>query len=174
MANFYTVQQVAALADCALQTVHTWSAEFARHLSPTANPGKRKQRMFTREDMAVLLLVAQLKADGMTYADIHAALDTGQRAGVPEATPDELQTMIATDDRRQLAAQNEALIRQVDELKREIATLRETDRENIRLQAQMEMLREQLAQATLEKQSNAELREEIGRLKGLLEALRER
>lgn len=154
MNELYTVDQLAALADCGKQTVHTWAEEFSGYLSPTANPGKRQQRGFTSEDLAVLLLVAEMKKSRATYADIHAALGSGQRAPIPETTPTQLQTLIEGSNQNELVAQNQALIRRVAELEAEIATLKGYRDENIALKAQLIKERE------------------LGRLEGQVEELR--
>lgn len=175
MTNEYSTQHVAALYDVAIETVRTWAQEFERHLSPTANPGRRRQRMFTSEDMAVLDLIANLKAKGRTYQDIHVALDAGQRGGSPETPPNELQDMIVNDDRRQLVALNDDLKRRIEKLYAEIEQLKELEKESIRLQAQMENEKQRADRAENRildlLREQAELREQLGELKGELKYL---
>lgn len=153
MADTYTASQVAALARVALHTVHRWAAEYQQHLSPGATPAKGRQRNFTPNDLSVLLLVAELKNEGATHADVHAALEAGQRAAIPDATPDEIKALV-TDDRRELIAQNQMLLQKVATLEAEIEDLKGYRDENIALKAQLAKERE------------------IGRLEGELEALR--
>lgn len=164
--NFYTVEQVKALAGVSVHTVHKWVEEFADYFSPTANPGKGKAKKFTEADMSVLMLIAEEKAEGRHFADIHAALASGRRGGIPESSPDELKALMTSDARRDLAAQNEALLRQIDELRREVTRLTP---ENIRLQTQVDLLTEMLGKS----QDNENgLREQIGELRGELKALK--
>lgn len=175
MSNDYSTQHVAALYNVAVETVRTWAQEFGRHLSPTANPGHRRQRMFTPQDMAVLDLIATMKTRGRTYADIHAALDAGQRGGSPETPPDELNEMIIGDDRRQLVAQNDDLKRRIERLYAEIEQLKELEKENIKTQAQLEheQQRADRAEDRVRELLNeqADLREQLGELKGELKYL---
>lgn len=175
MSNEYSTQHVAALYDVAIETVRTWAQEFERHLSPTANPGRRRQRMFTAEDMAVFDLVAALKSKGRTFQDIHAALDAGQRGGSPETPPAELQDMIVNDDRRQLVALNDELKRRIEKLYLEIEQLKDLERASIRMQAQLEneIQRAERAESRVFDllQEQAALREQIGELKGELKYL---
>lgn len=154
MNDLYTVDQIAALAECGKQTVHTWADEFQVYLSPTANPGKRQQRGFTSDDLAVLLLVAEMKKSRATFDAIHAALGAGQRAPVPETTPSDLQVLIEGEGYKALVAQNQALMRRIAELEAEVAELKGFRDENIALKAQLAKERE------------------LGKLEGQLEELR--
>lgn len=66
------------------QTVKRWASEFASYLSVSATPQAGKARLFTDADLEVLALVADMKAAGKTFEEIHAALKAGQRGDVPE------------------------------------------------------------------------------------------
>ncbi len=171
----YTTQHAASLYEVAIETVRSWSQEFDRHLSPTANPGRRRQRMFTHEDMGVFALISKMKGEGATYADIHLALDAGERGSSPGTPPDELQVAIASDDRRALVAANDELRRRIETLHLEIEKLRDVEKENIRLQTQLESTTgraeraEQLSKGLQDEQ--ATLHEQIGELRGELKAV---
>lgn len=171
----YTTQHVAALYDVAIETVRTWSQEFEHFLSPTANPGRRRQRMFTREDMQVFDLIASMKQDGATYEDIHAALKSGQRGQAPGTPPDELQVAIAADDRRVILAENDQLKRRIETLHQEIERLKQIDRESVRLQTQLEgeKSRAERAESQLRdlQVEQAKLHQQIGELRGELKAV---
>jgi DNA-binding transcriptional MerR regulator len=92
-----TVSDVARLFDISKQSARGWSAEFGDYLSPAANPPAGHARRFDEVDLAVFALVAEMRAAGANYADIHAALASGQRGqppaegpgGVSEPAPDE-------------------------------------------------------------------------------------
>lgn len=175
MANEYTSKHVATLYDVAIETVRVWSQEFARHLSPTANPGKRRQRMFTSEDMKVFDLVAEFKGQGKTFTDIHVALDSGERGGSPETPPDELEALIVSQDERSLVADNERLRQAVVRLQEEIEKLRELEKENVRLESKLESEQERANRAEQQLQEILEergkLREQMGELRGELKAV---
>jgi DNA-binding transcriptional MerR regulator len=77
------VADIARLFRVSGQTVRQWSIEFAEHLSPTANPGRNRTRNYTEDDLAVFALIAEMKARGRVYHDIHTALSIGQRGEIP-------------------------------------------------------------------------------------------
>ena len=142
----YEPKHIEAAFGISSATVRNWSTEFERHLSPTARPGKNRHRTYTDDDLRVFALVSELKRMGQTFADIHAALDNGQRGELPDMDSDKLALRHA----------DKALIAQVDLLQRDLAEVRverdtlreqlavalEHERENIRLTAQLEDARE--------------------------------
>lgn len=79
----YSAIQVATLFNSARETVRKWAVEFERELSPTANPGDGRQRIFTDNDLEVIALIVEMKGQGKLYSDIHAALANGQRGQPP-------------------------------------------------------------------------------------------
>lgn len=176
----YRTQHICTLYNVAPETARIWAMEFAEYLSPTATPGKNKHRLFTEEDMRVFSLVAEHKTRGMTFGDIHAALKMGQLGDPPSLPAEEVQAIVANDRERQLSAENEylqrALVKAQEELK-QVTVLREelqqTKDKNIRLETQLEMIREQ--QARLE-QNVKELSHELGREygRGFMDAMREK
>ena len=172
MADKYTVKHVAALHGVADETVRIWAKEFKRHLSTTANTGSRRQRLFTDDDMKIFDLIAELKDEGQTFADIHVALDAGERGGKPETPPDELQAMIVSKDERKLAVLNEELRRKILSLQEEIERLQEIEKDKIRLQAKLESEAERAERAEAQiaelLEERGKLREELGELRGEL------
>lgn len=80
----FTVVDVSQAFNVSKQTARYWAAEFAQHLDPGATPAKNKPRQFTEGDMSVFALVAQLREENASYADIHAALSAGERGEMPE------------------------------------------------------------------------------------------
>lgn len=69
--------------DISRQTVSNWCHEFARFLSPTANPPVGAQRRFADEDLRVFAVIHRLKRAGLTFEEIAAALASGERDEPP-------------------------------------------------------------------------------------------
>jgi DNA-binding transcriptional MerR regulator len=89
MSEVYSVGQLTVIAKVAPQTVHRWCDVFSAYLSQGATPSKGRKRVFTQDDMSVLLYVATAKNGGATYEEISAALANGQRVELPDAIPSE-------------------------------------------------------------------------------------
>ena len=79
----YSAKQAATLFTVAHETIRKWAVEFEKELSPTANPGDGRQRVFVDDDLAIFALIAEMKQQGKLYSDIHAALANGQRGNAP-------------------------------------------------------------------------------------------
>jgi DNA-binding transcriptional MerR regulator len=162
--TIYGTKQAAVMYDVSEQTIRIWTEEFSQHLSFPANPGNRRTRQFTYDDMGVLSLIADLKKRGSTFADIHAALENGERGQVP----DELQLMLTADGERRFSLEIEYLKREVDELRRYRETtqkmVEEAEKlrvENARLLAKIEALEREVDKA-----------QELGKAQGELAILR--
>ena len=145
----YRSSHVATIYGISTHTVGTWSGEFAEYLSPTANPGKKKQRLFSNEDMRVFSLVSQLQQQGMTFTEIHANLKSGARGDEPDVEPSDVQSIVSSEAETRLALDNErlkmALIDAQGALNKaqvDLAKMREVEDENIRLRTQLEAERE--------------------------------
>ena len=145
-----TASYVLELFDISRETVRQWSAEFAEHLSPGANPGDRLPRLFTDDDLRVLALVSNMKDEGKRYADIHAALRNGQRAELPDKPAAQVE-LTATTRATTLQQQVTTLVAERAEL---LAT-------NANQAGKIELLERQLAEAQAEIKI---LNREIGRL----------
>lgn len=195
---FYSSQHVAALYDITVETVRSWSEEFKDYLSPTANPGHRRTRLFSPHDMEVFALVSQMKQQGQTFQDIHASLQAGERGQAPELPPDTVQSVVIAERERQLVFQLqqrqhelERLQQAYDDMQTKLATYRDSYEENIRLKVKLETLEQQLAElkaSTGTSQENAEkrlldaqkriqeLEREVGKAysEGILDALRKK
>src|SRR5690348_3968566 len=89
----YSSRQIAALYSVSIETIRVWTLEFAEYLSPTAQPGRNKNRVYTVTDLEVLSLVAELKNQGKVFSDIHLALKAGQRGAAPILEPQEIQAI---------------------------------------------------------------------------------
>lgn len=144
----YNTALVAAMYNVSLETIRIWCTEFERYLSPRANPGHRQKRAFNETDLEVFALISALKDDGMTYQDVRAALDNGQR-GVPpphpftnpdSLVPQELNRQLITKIDH-LESQLEAVLSENERLKDELDGVK---RDNLRNEVRAEMLHEQL------------------------------
>jgi len=168
--RFYSNRQTAALFGVSLETIRNWAYEFTQYLSPTANPGKGKHRLYSQDDLEVFALADEMKKQGMTYADIHVALQNGQRGYPPNLAPDEIQAIVVNEQERRLSTEVEVLQRTCVQLQRQLedaeAKVRKAEeiREaNIRL--------ETLSQT--QQQRVEELKEELEKARGRIEVLLE-
>lgn len=71
----YTPEQTAEMLQIAPSTLRKYSRLYHDHLSPSAN---RKQRKFTEADIATLQKVVQMRAEGVSLAEIPGQLVTVQ------------------------------------------------------------------------------------------------
>lgn len=95
--------------DISTQTVSVWGREFDKYLSPTAKPGGRRKRQFTKGDLEMIALIADMKGQGHTFEDIHATLNTGQRGQPPTLEPEDVQAIVSRDFEYRLQLENEKL-----------------------------------------------------------------
>lgn len=159
----YTTATAATLYAKREQTIRNWVNEFKDYLSPTAQPGRGKNLLFTLDDMQVLSLASNLRQIGTSYAEIHIALQNGERGSMPDAEPKELAKQTHQEMNKQLALHIQVLRGQLEEAQQEAARAKELELEVARLQAQVEILG---------RVDVPELYKEIGRLSGELDALR--
>jgi len=142
---FYRSKDAAALYNVTPQTIGAWAKEFAEYLSSNANPGHKKQRLFTKEDMTVFSLVSDMQDNGLAFADMHATLKTGNRGEPPTIEPTEMQVIVANEHENRLTIENERLTRALVDAQQalkkaetELASLREVEDRNIKLETQLE------------------------------------
>jgi DNA-binding transcriptional MerR regulator len=77
-------QEVAARLEVSPSTLRRWSEEFAEFLSPGADSSEGKQhRRYSDEDLATLITVKGLMADGLTYDQVRERL-SNQHAGASD------------------------------------------------------------------------------------------
>lgn len=162
------------------ETVRAWSIEFESFLSPTANPGANRTRLFTDEDMRVLALVADLRKSNASFEDIRASLHNGERGEAPPFTPDQLQALVVRHDEQRLSLEVEALSARLEQTQSELETAlqaiedyKRREAEAIKHQMRAEIYQEQLQAIQKEKellqQQLHEALKELGRAEGRLE-----
>src|SRR5215207_3277821 len=133
----YKSSHVQKLFNVSPETVRNWSEEFGQYLSVTATPGGGRHRLFTQDDMEVFALVAELKEKGLTYTDIHAALQNNQRGEIPQmlvSQVQELQLALQYDQAQEMVARLEG------ERDAALAKWQSLHDDNIRLQTRLEMI----------------------------------
>jgi DNA-binding transcriptional MerR regulator len=135
---FYSTGEVAARFEVSLETVRTWSKEFARHLSPKATPKPNRHRAFTRDDLTVFALVSELRSQGMRFEDIHANLSAGQRGTLPDELPIIPEQLATQDDFKALIRTLNMLDNQLEVAQAELEELRPYRDKAIRLEASLE------------------------------------
>lgn len=168
----YAVKHVAKLFDISQQTVGVWAKEFEQYLSPTANPGKRKKRLFSFEDMAVFSLVSSMQGQGKIFADIHMSLKAGVRGEVPDFSPDELGDIVSGGAETRLKIEVERMqhslldARQaLKQAEQDLKRLRQVEDENVRLSSELEQTKAQLQSTRNELQTQVnELLNRVERL----------
>ncbi len=153
---YYSTRHVRLLHDISAETVRNWCEEFSNYLSPTANPGKGKHRNFTDDDMRVLDLVAQMKNQGLTYEQVHASLQNGDRGNLPQLPANEMHDLVVAEEKGHLTFELEATQRALRIITQERDTLQEKYRTlqeevqpvkdtNIRLETRLEDLNSRMS-----------------------------
>lgn len=170
----YQVFEVAERFQVSVEAVRKWCMEFEKYLSPRANPGPNKTRHLSQEDLAVLGLVVERRAQGMTYEEIHLELQNGGRGSIPTPPiPSEDKTLVILERMRQLVGENEKLHLELTDYKMRLEQLEKLRDEAIRAQATLEMerIRAERAETTIQQLLNErrELDREIARLRVMLE-----
>jgi DNA-binding transcriptional MerR regulator len=145
--------ELARMFNVSQQTIRTWADEFEEFLSPTATPGHGRQRIFSRDDIEVLTLVAQQRAMGLQTEDIRAALQNGQRIELADTVTS---SPVPVDFRSRLLALQD----KVTDLERQLT---DAQAALLRKSGEAEALERQLERA---QQEIKKLNREIGRLGG--------
>jgi DNA-binding transcriptional MerR regulator len=92
----YKARHLRSVFDVSNETIRNWSKEFAKFLSPGANPSGKQHRAYTEEDLSVLTLVAEMRDDGHDFESIHMSLSNGSRGKLPERAPEEIEATSGT------------------------------------------------------------------------------
>jgi DNA-binding transcriptional MerR regulator len=155
----YTTTQLATLFGVKPQTIRNWAEEFIEYLSPTSKPGLNRNRMFTVDDARVFALVAELKKQKLTYADIHATLQSGERGEPPALPPKDLQLIASSEREQRYSLQIELLQHELARVQNELVyakgeldKVQELREEKVRLETALRLTQEQ--RDNLEEQLN--------------------
>ena len=121
-----TPSQVASMLDVSSSTLRLWSGQFADHLSPAANPGERRRRSYTADDVSVLQQARDALRSGRTVHEVVVLLSVPQDA--PGTALVTQQAMIgelnaARAALASLAAQQTANADAIDKLTNQVANL---------------------------------------------------
>lgn len=181
----YKSRDVQRLFNKSNETVRLWSERFSQYLSPTAQPGQGRRRLFTSADLEVFAYIAEEKDKGKVYDDIDISLANGSRGSIPDTLTERSLVLEST-------LQLEAISRQLSVIQAErdeaLANNRELHDEKIRLQTRLEeaSARQSMIEAQAQKQAQqqageltkvrAEMRElllEIGTLRAKLEMIQQ-
>ena len=169
----YTIGNLSELFGVSNESIRKWCIEFKTFLSPTANPGIGKTRVFTNDDIQVLSLVAERRMSGVAMSDIYAELQNGGRGVLPDLEEIKFQALEKLEDSKQLQIENEILRDQIAEYRLRLEDLQQMREASIRAQVLFEMERERANKAEEKIQQLLEERRdldrEIARLKTLLE-----
>ena len=164
-----TTKDIATYYGYSKPAIRTWALEFAEYLSPTANPGKGKNRVYTAEDLEILDYVAQRKQDQATFEQIHAELKSGARGKAPDLTEKDLKLLSAAEGEKRVAIEVAALQRRIvdltEQLKRAEEKAGQADELKVKLATStntVEILRQQL------EDSQTELKEARTRIEALI------
>jgi len=161
----FTVKDAETLYGVTGQTIRGWCSEFSDFLSPSANPGRRRTRMLSHDDMRVLALIASMQKDGFHFPDIRNSLENGERGQAPDS-PDGLAELSQADQK--LIQQVRDLQYRLEQTKSENETLK---LESAALRAEVRLLREQIEAMRGQVLERVELERQLGRMEMQLEIL---
>jgi len=68
-------------------TLRRWLRDYAEFFSPSANPGKGRERHLTPHDQRLALLIANLRNSGLAHRDIQARLEESRAGGYEDLPP---------------------------------------------------------------------------------------
>jgi DNA-binding transcriptional MerR regulator len=155
--KFYNSRHIAALFNVTTETVRVWSEEFARHFSPTATPGKGRHRSFSEDDLEIFALVAELKAQGLTFNDIQVALSNGQRGTPPNIPASEVQAIMLNEQEKRLTLEVDYLRKTLTKVEQErdnalqrLEEAMQVKEQNIRLQVELEYSKQRVSELKIE------------------------
>lgn len=162
----YKSQDIQRTFDVSAETVRTWANEFEQYLSPTANPGTGRHRIFTEADLTVFALISETKDRGGTYEDAHVSLKTGQRGLIPTIADERGLTLQVKNQLAIAQMQIEQITSERDEAK---AQVKDLESEIIRLSTRLDESEKRIAELKDSQSGRDDLLMELGKLKALLE-----
>lgn len=131
------------------QTIRNWTEEFSEFLSPLAT-AEGRHRVYNRDDLAVLVMVQEMRDSGFRPSEIGEALARGERGDVPDLDVQSVVTMDKDIAVKRLEVELDTTRRELEDTKtqlveamRELEESRAIREENIRLEARLEVLKEQ-------------------------------
>lgn len=175
----YKNKEIQTLFNVSSDTVRVWSEEFSAYLSPLATPGTGKHRVFNDDDLKVFALVSEMRGQNLSYEEIHASLQNGERGDLPQIAGEraleyssDLQLSIAQDRISKL--QN--LLESAEQRSQRLHD------ENIRLETSENYMKKRVEEISSELQDEREkyqkqisdLQREIGKLEARLEIEQEK
>lgn len=140
-----TVSNIAKRLHISAATVRNYAREFGDHLSPSATPPPGETRQFTDEDLQVLATARAMLAEGLSYEEVRERLAQGVHLVEVEPPPEAPQQ-----------TQETALV--------PVAALQ------LYVQPYVAERDRVLAERDALLQENKDLRDELGRVRGILEA----
>ena len=142
--NEYLTSHLEALYGVSAQTIRNWAMEFARHLSPSATPGKGHSRQFSEDDVRAFSLIAAMKKNGSTGEEIHVALASGQRGELPAIQPSEIHSLVMTYHARAVTVLKQQIMTLQTQIEEAQTDLQKSRDENNQLQGKIQLLGDQL------------------------------
>lgn len=168
-----TTTQIASVLGVSSETIRSWSKEpsIAKHLSPMSSPGHGRTRLFNRDDLAVMTLVGNMRANGYSFEDIATDLANGVRADDTDLEEARALLDINEEKRYQLIISN--LERQLSDARAENEELKRAVSERDKLAGKLESEVERAVRAENRvidlSVELANLKQELGRLEGRLD-----
>ena len=158
----YKSGQVAQLYNVTRETLRNWSETFRDYLNEDAQPGTGKDRIYTPDDLKVISLVAELRADNLSLPEIHAALRNGQRGEPPALSPDELDELLKTKEEHPDTEElTSALVRATNALKLAEQQLEELENLRVEVATLKTTIEHQTTERTRLEKEIAALQEEV-------------
>ena len=160
----YTTTHIQNLFSVSYETVRTYTREFKAYMSPTATPDKGEHRKYTYDDLKVFAQIVSMKHERKVYADIHVALAAGERTEIPEFTETEIEEL-ALSRRGVIVAQELFAAKEtIVGLEAKIIQFEQqapaTHEENIRLKAEIKLLKELLEVARDDAKAQAQQKQD--------------
>lgn len=104
MPVMFTPKQLADRLGLSGTTIRNYSRLWSDYLSPSANPEAGQARLYTEDDIAVIMTIAALRDNQATTDQIRAALDAGQRLAPVRPLEDDRARLDAADHDQQATA----------------------------------------------------------------------
>lgn len=147
-------------------TVRAWADRFGRFLSPLANPGDGKHRTFNDDDLAIIALISDMRNKNMSWDEITAALERGEKGSVPDIAEERALSLGAELQLSIMRNELDRMQHQLEIAQDDARTWR--DKAKL-LEGEMKAAEKQMEELKNQQQSRDELLMEIGKLRAMLE-----